>query len=518
MSHAHGKYGKPFFLAFTGGFAQKWARLMNNYLNFADWTVIGVYLLGMISLGVWFGKDQRNARDYFLGSRNLPWWSVGASIVATETSALTFIGVPALAFGGDLAFIQIILGYVIARILLAVVMVPHYFKGEIYSPYQLFAQSFGEPARRTAAGFFLVAGTLAAGVRVYVTCIPLQLMLGVNVLPAITLFIVLSLIYTYVGGIKAVVWTEFAQFLLFIAGGVFTLFYLPTLIDGGVAAAFREAAAAGKLKWFNGQFSLAMPFNIWMGIIGGTVLVLSTHGADQLIVQRVLSCRNVADGRKALILSAVVILPLFLMFLLIGALLWVYYQHHGFAIPLPETKAGFGKNDYVFPIFILSAVPPVVKGFMIVAILAAAMSSVAAALSALASVSTMDFAKALARRERSDEYYLKFSKYSTVGWAVILGLVAYASREVTFIMNWAFSLNGLTSGAMIGGLGLALFWRKGRGGAVITGMLVSLAVMLAVNIQWKAQIAWPWYALLGATVTLLVASVADKVVGRRATG
>lgn len=486
---------------------------MNSYLNFADWTVIVVYLLGMIGMGLWFGRDQLNARDYFLGSRSLPWWSVGASIIATETSALTFIGVPALAFGGDLTFIQIIIGYVIARVILAVVMVPHYFKGEIYSPYQLFAQAFGEPARRTAAGFFLVAGTLAAGVRVYVTCIPLQLMLGMDVLPAIALFIGLSLVYTYVGGIKAVVWTEFAQFLLFLAGGIFTLCYLPTLIEGGVTAAFREAAAAGKLKWFNGEFTLAMPFNIWMGLIGGTVLVLSSHGADQLIVQRVLSCRNVADGRKALMLSAVVILPLFLMFLLIGVLLWVYYQHNGFAIPMPENKAGFGKNDYVFPIFILSAVPPVVKGFMIVAILAAAMSSVAAALSALASVSTMDFAKALARRVRSDEEYLKFSKYSTVGWAVILGLVAYASREVTFIMNWAFSLNGLTSGAMIGGLVLALFWRNGRGAAVITGMVVSLAVMLTVNLQWKEQIAWPWYALMGATVTLAVAWVTRLVLG-----
>ena len=489
---------------------------MNRYLNFADWAIIVVYLLGMIGLGGWFGKGQRNTRDYFLGSRNLPWWSVGASIIATETSALTFIGVPAMAFGGDLTFIQIILGYVIARILLAIVLVPYYFKGEIYSPYQLFAQAFGEPARRTAAGFFLVAGTLAAGVRVYVTCIPLQLMLGMNVLPAIVLFIALSLVYTYLGGIKAVVWTEFAQFLLFLVGGLFALIYVPTLIEGGASGALRAAAAGGKLHWLNLQFALALPpFNLWMGLLGGTVLVLSTHGADQLMVQRVLSCRDVADGRKALILSAVVILPLFLMFLLIGALLWVYYQQHAFAIPLPETRDGFGKNDYVFPIFILSAMPPVVRGFMIVAILAAAMSSVAAALSALASVSTMDFAKALFRRHRSDGFFLKFSRYSTVGWAVMLALVAYASREVTFILNWAFSLNGLTSGAMIGGLGLALFWRRGRGAAVITGMLVSLAAMLAVNIWATNIIGWPWYALMGAVITLIVAKGAGWLFGSR---
>jgi len=488
---------------------------MNNYFNIADWIVIFAYLGGIIALGMWFGKDQRNARDYFLGSRNLPWWSVGLSIIATETSALTFIGVPALAFGGDLAFIQIIIGYVIARVILALVMVPHYFKGEIYSPYQLFAQAFGEGARRTAAGFFLIAGTLAAGVRVYVTCIPLQLMMGVDVLPAIILFIVLSLIYTYVGGIKAVVWTEFAQFILFFVGGLFTLFYIPTLIDGGATAALGEAKAAGKLHWFNGQFSLALPFNLWMGLLGATVQVLSSHGADQLIVQRVLTCRNVADGRKALLLSAVLILPLFLMFLFIGALLWVYYQHHPFAIPLPENQAGFGKNDYVFPIFMLSAMPPVVKGFMIVAILAAAMSSVSAALSALASVSTMDFVRAMTRGERSDEHYFKLSKYSTLGWAVALGLVAYASREVTFVLNWAFSLNGLTSGAMIGGLLLAVFWRNGRGNAVIAGMLASLAAMLVVNLKWKADLAWPWYSLAGAFVTLSVAWVVNQLAGPR---
>ena len=197
------------------------------YLEAADWLVISVYLVGIILFGLRFGRDQKNARDYFLGSKNIPWWGVGFSIVATETSALTFIGVPALAYGTNLAFIQIIIGYVIARIVLAIVLVPHYFKGEIYSPYQLFSDAFGPAARRTAAGIFLIAGTLAAGVRVYVTCIPIQLMLrtdkwvqgGGGILAAILLFVGLSLIYTYAGGIKAVVWTDAVQFVLFLAGG-----------------------------------------------------------------------------------------------------------------------------------------------------------------------------------------------------------------------------------------------------------------------------------------------------------
>lgn len=480
----------------------------------------------MIGLGVWFGRDQQNARDYFLGGRNLPWWSVGLSIIATETSALTFIGVPALVFGGDISFVQMVLGYVIARVILAIIMVPHYFKGEIYSPYQLLANSFGEPSRRVASVFFLIAGTLAAGVRVYVTCIPLQLMLGVNVLPAILLFIGLSLIYTYVGGIKAVVWTEFAQFLLFMVGGLFTLFYIPTLLEGGLSGVLQEASHAGKLHWLNSGFSLEKPFNIWMGLIGGTVFVMSSHGADQLIVQRVLTCRDVKEGRKALLLSAVVILPLFLIFLLVGALLWVYYQHHDFAIALPETKAGFGKNDYVFPIFILTTMPPVVKGFMIVAILAAAMSSVSAALSALASVSTMDLFKAISKRQRSDADYLQMSKYSTLIWAGVLGVVAFASQGVEFILNWAFSLNGLTSGAMLGGLLLAIFARNTRPSAVVAGMLFSLVVMIALSqFSWATEVGgekvihkifWPWFTLIGTLLTLGGAALTNLLAPRRA--
>ena len=486
----------------------------DQYLEAADWLVILVYLVGIIALGLWFGKDQKNTRDYFLGSRRIPWWGVGLSIVATETSALTFMGVPALAYGTNLGFIQIIIGYVIARVVLAIAVVPHYFKGEIYSPYQLFSEAFGPAARRTAAAFFLMAGTLAAGVRVYVTCIPIKLILATDrwiqgsdgILLAILLFVGLSLIYTYVGGIKAVVWTDAVQFFLFMAGGVFTLLYIPQLFDGGFAEVFSRAAKGGKLDWLNLRFSLALPYNLWMGIIGGTVHVLSSHGADQLLVQRVLTCKSVADGRKSLILSAAIIFPLFLVFLLTGAVLWVYYQQFPLAIPVPETTAGVSKNDYIYPIFILTAVPPVMKGFMIVAILSAAMSSVSSALSALASVSTMDLLKGLSREERSEKHYLRISRYSTLGWAVGLIAVAYASREVPFVLNAAFALTGLTSGALLGGLLAALFMKKGSAVPVITGMLSSLVAMILI--QLKTEVAWPWYTLLGATVTLVVSCLA----------
>jgi SSS family solute:Na+ symporter len=514
---------------------------MNSYFNLGDWAVIVAYLAGIIGLGMWFGKDQHNTRDYFLGSRSVSWWGIGFSIVAAETSALTIIGVPAMAYGDNIAFLQMIIGYVVARILLAIVLVPHYFKGEIYSPYQLFANSFGPAARQTAGGFFLLSETLAAGVRVYVASIPVKLMLGDKllgfgtgdpILGAILLFVILSLLYTYVGGVKAVIWTDAVQFGLFLLGGLFALVYIPTLVDGGAGAVFSRAAEAGKLHWLNfgpGEgvswvtFLLGPPFNFWMGIIGGTVLVLSSHGAEQLIVQRVLACKSVRDGRKALVLSAVVIFPLFLIFLLVGAMLWVFYQDHAFKIALPEPRPGSGikANDFIFPIFMITEVPHLVKGFLIVAILSAAMSSVSSALTSLASVSTMDFVKHLLPR-KSEGFFLRFSKASTVGWAAALILVAYLSRQVEFVLNAAFSLRGLTSGALVGGLALAVFGR-GRAGPVIAGMLGSLVTMTAIQalpklpwtrelwMKWVGtEIFWPWYTLIGAVVTLVIATLARK--------
>ncbi len=510
---------------------------MPGHLTPADWIVIVGYLVGITALGIWLGRDQRSTRDYFLGSRNIPWWGIGASIVATETSALTIIGVPAIAYGSNILFIQMIVGYVIARVVLAAVMVPHYLKGEIYSPYQLLEQHLGRAPRQLAGAFFLMLETMSAGVRVYVACIPVRLMLGDRVcglggvvdpiLGAILLFVGLSLIYTCIGGVKAVVWTDAVQLLLFVAGGIYTLAYIPTLIEGGWGAVLAEAGAAGKLTWLNTNFTFSAPFNIWMGVIGGTVMVMATHGAEQLIVQRVLTAGSIPAGRKALVFSAVLIFPLFLVFLLAGVLLWVFYQHHPFQIPLPESRAGIAANDFIFPIFMITEVPPVLRGLLIVAILAAAMSSISSALSALASVSTMDFLKQ-ALTGRDEGFFLRFSRYSTVFWAGALVFVAWLTREVSFVLNAAFSLRGLTSGALLGALLIALFRRQLGARAVMAGMIASVVVMNliywppklpALRAGWLevfgGEIFWPWFTLIGTCITLGVAVGTHRYFSRR---
>jgi SSS family solute:Na+ symporter len=487
-----------------------------SYLAVADWIVIGLYLAGIVGLGILLGRGQKSTRDYFLGGRDIPWVGVSFSILATETSALTFIGVPAIAFGGDLTFIQIIIGYVIARIVLAVVMVPHYFNGDVYSPYQLFHRAFGRGAKRTVAVFFLLAGTLAAGVRVYATCIPIEILLrdalpaafGNPVLQAIVIFVGLSLVYTYFGGIRAVVWTDAVQFCLLIGGGLYALFFLAGFEGAGWSYFVTEGGAAGKLKWFDGRFSLAAPFNIWMGVIGATFQVMSSHGVDQLNVQRVLSCKDVRDGRRALILSAVLILPMFLLFLLVGGLLWAYAQVHGLDVPL--NAAGKPRFDHALPLFILTKMPAGMKGLLVVGILSAAMSSVSSALSALSSVSTMDLLKEV-QGDRPEEWYLRFSRRSTLVWGAVLIGVAYLCQGHDRVINVAFSLAGLTSGGMLGGLLLVLWWRRGSGLPVIAGMLASLAAMIAVKL-WTT-VYWPWYTLIGCTVCVVTAVVVRAVGG-----
>ena len=482
-----------------------------------DIAIIVFYLLGIIALGLWVGRGQRSARDYFLGNRSISWWGVGLSIVATETSALTFIGIPAMAYGGDLTFIQIVIGYVLARVILAALLVPHYFKGDIYSPYQLLSRSFGPLTGKTCAGIFLIAGTLAAGVRVYATSIPLHLITNIDITFSAVLFILLSLVYMYMGGIKSVIWTEVLQFFLFVGGGVFTLFYIPTLLEGSLLENLKIAKSAGKLHWFNGGWGWQLPFNIWMGIIGATVQVLSSHGADQLIVQRVLSCKDAREGSKALILSAVLILPLFLIFLFSGLFLWIFYSQQPAELVLPD-----GKVDYVFPLFILSEMPVCVKGFLLVAIFAAAMSSVASALSALASVFVMDFVKPLLHRLYSDSWYLRFGKISTLFWALLLIIVTKISQTQPVIFNWAFSLNGLTSGALLAGLILALYARWLSTMSVVLGMGGSVGIMISLQITMELTdtkwLAWPWFTITGALCGLLLSFFLNAVgVGKKIT-
>lgn len=482
-----------------------------------DWLVVISYLVILIVIGIRAGSQQKDVKDYFLGGRSMPWWAVGVSIVAAETSALTFIGVPAMSYAqkGDLSYIQILIGYVLARIVLAVVMVPHYFKGEIYSAYQLLKDRFGNSPLILSAAFFLIGGSLAAGVRVYVTAIPLKHLLNVDILTAILVFVFISIFYTIKGGVKSVIWTDFLQFFIFISGGIYVLFYIPhALSDMSMGAIAKEAADAGKLHWFNPQFSFTAPFNIWMGLIGATIGVMYSHGVDQLLVQKILSCKNTRDGRKALILSAVIIFPLFVIFLLVGVLLFVYYQHHPIKLPVPLNAQGIPQYDHVFPIFILTETPIFFKGFLIAGILSAALSSISGAISALSSIWTMEFYQRFINSARSKSYYLNYSRWMIIFFGIILIAIAFLSKNVDLVFNLAFTLSGLTAGAMLGAVLLSLMVKQWNPRPIIIGMVVSFVVMsviIVMNQLGRITIFWPWYPVIGSGLMMIVAYCVNRM-------
>lgn len=526
-----------------------------------DIFTVVLYLVVVTGVGLWMARGQKGNRDFFLGGRNLPWWMVGFSIVATETSALTFIGVPAYLFvsfvrenggfsaeSGNFFFQQLIIGYVLGRLIIAFFIVPYYFRGDVYTPYQLLSRAFGPPARTTASAIQLVAIALGAGVRVFVTAIPLTLVFQVfhpewTITASIVLIMVAAMIYTSLGGIKAVVWTDMLQYFIFVGGGLFALFYIPSLITGANAApdgstgwaAIRQTADMSIINWgFAGEHLRGSgigerlaniftgDFNIIMGIFPQTLGIIFALGFDQLNVQRVLACKDAKEGAKAMILSALLIFPQFLLFLLVGAALFTFYQLNGFNFGLePVNQHGAPSRDAIFPVFILTHVPVVLKGFLIAGILAAAMSSVSSALSAMGSMATMDLFRPLFGSAATPKAELMVARLITVGAGVALGVVAYLSMETTGVMDLAFTLAGLTGGGILGAFLYGLVFKRGSAVPVVCGMASSVFFMLAFNLSMRdpgnpflglpwplygslPYINWPWHLTIGITVCLAV--------------
>src|SRR5215470_11800133 len=299
-------------------------------MRYLDLTVILVYLLAITWFGARFGRGQKSLRDYFLGGRTAPWWAITLSIVSAETSTLTIVGTPALAFEGNLGFLQLVLGYLLARIVISVLFLPHYFRGEMYTAYELMRRRFGEHIRKLTASIFLVTRALAEGVRVFAISLVISIVLGTGEIASIVLIVLLTLFYTFEGGMTAVIWTDVVQMTLYVAGAAASFVVILQKIPGGWEHVAAVAGPLGKLQIFDFHFALTREFfsktySFWAGIAGGCFLTTATHGTDQLMVQRLLSAKTRGDSRKALLGSWVIILIQFTMFLLIGVMLFVFY-------------------------------------------------------------------------------------------------------------------------------------------------------------------------------------------------
>jgi len=474
-----------------------------------DVAVIVAYFAAVIVFGLLLAGRQRDATDYFLGHRGLPWWAVMFSVVATETSALTVISVPGLASRGNLTFLQIAFGYLVGRIGVAALLLPGYFEGTQDTAYQRLEHRFGPLARRTASGVFLLTRALADCVRIFATAIPLAIITHWSLPVGIIAIGFVTLVYTWVGGLRAVVWVDVIQLGVYLLGGVASLI-VATHMAGGISA-FAGAWDAGKLKTIDFSLSLTTTYTIGGGIIGGALLSAASHGTDHLIVQRLLAARNLKDAQRALIGSGVFIIGQFALFLLVGTSLWL----------AGADQPGM-RSDAIYPTFIVNHLPAGLAGLAVGGILAAAMSSHASAVNSLASASTHDFYAPLTGRHDPAQL-LRVGRWLTLVWTVILVAGAIAFRDQnTPVVQLALSIASLTYGSLLGTYILGGAWPRARQVDVIIALIVSIVVMSPVvlgavvpnfPLHWLPGLAWPWYVPLGTAITVLV-GILSSFVGR----
>ena len=467
-------------------------------MRYVDLAVILAYLVGITLFGAQFRGSQKTLRDYFLGGRNTPWWAIAFSIVSAETSTLTVIGTPAISYHGNFGFLQVVFGYLLARIVIVTLLLPHYFRGEMFTAYELMQRRFGGRIRRFTAGSFLALRAMAEGVRVFAISIVISIVLGTGEAVSIFLIVCLTLFYTFEGGLTAVIWTDVVQMILYVAGAVLSLFVILGHIPGGWDHVMTVAGT--KFTVFDLRTDFLAPdffsrtYSVWAGVIGGCFLTTASHGTEQLMVQRLLAARNEGESRKALLASWGVILFQFALFLLIGVLLFVYYQDAHLPPPNPP--------DRIYPAFVWSHLPPGVAGLIIAAILAAAMSNLSAALNSLASTTVMDFLKPLSRRERSDEEWLGLARKATIGWGAILFGIALIAQGVQSVLQAGLSIASVVYGALLGVFLLGVLTRRVGERAAIAGMVASLLTMIYVKAG--TSIAWTWYVVIGTAITVSV--------------
>jgi SSS family solute:Na+ symporter len=472
-------------------------------MRYPDLAVVLVYLAGITWFGARFRHAQRTLKDYFLGGRNAPWWAISLSIVSAETSTLTIIGTPTLAFAGNLGFLQVVFGYLLARIVISFLFLPHYFRGEMYTAYELMGRRFGPRLRKLTAGTFLVIRALAEGVRVFAISIVISIVLGTGEIASIVVILCLTLFYTFEGGMTAVIWTDVVQMCLYVLGAFLSFFVILQHIPGGWGGVLALAVPAGKFHLFDfslpaGPEFFTRTYTFWAGLIGGCFLTTASHGTEQLMVQRLLAARSQAQSRAALLASWVVIFLLFSLFLVIGVVLFVFYTQSHLAPPQPA--------DRLYPAFVWHYLPPGLAGLVVAAILAAAMSNLSAALNALASTTIMDFYQPLKRRRGgvadSDARSVRLARAATVVWGVILFGVGCLARQWGSVLEAGLSIASIAYGGLLGVFLLGILTRRVGEKAAMAGMMAGFAVMIYV--KFFTPIAWTWYVVIGTGATFLV--------------
>lgn len=469
-------------------------------ISYIDYGIVIVYMTAIAIFGVLSGGKQKNVKDYFLGSTKVPWWAVCFSIVAAETSTLTFISIPGLAYLTNLNFLQLTVGYLIGRIIIANLFLPSYFKGELSTAYVYLENRFGVKTRSFASIVFLFTRTAADGVRLFATAIPLKLMLDISYPSAIVIIAAVTLIYTYTGGVKGIIWVDVVQMFLYLGGAILSGVLLLYMLPDGWTSVLTASATGDKLSIINWGFDkgisgfFAQPYTLIGGLLGGAFLSMASHGTDQLIVQRLLATKDLKQGQKAIIGSGVIVIFQFAVFLVLGVMLYAFFGQMNM------------KSDEIFPYFIINHLPVGVTGIIIAGLFAAAMSTIAGSVSSLSSSTMMDLFIPYFGKYTTEEKHLPISRIFTVLWTIMLiGSAVFFMNSPQTVVELALSIASFTYGGLLGTFLLGLLNKKAKQEDALAAFVAGILIMVTV-ISLKL-VAWTWFTLIGVLATVIVGSI-----------
>ncbi|MBI9071996.1 MAG: sodium:solute symporter [Melioribacteraceae bacterium] len=469
-----------------------------------DYAIIVAYLIGIAIFGIITGGKQKTVKDYFLGTKSVPWWAVCFSIVAAETSTLTFISIPGLAYLANLNFLQVTIGYLLGRIVIAIFFLPAYYSGELSTAYAFLENRFGHKTRSFASIVFLFTRTAADGVRLFATAIPLKLLIDIDYFTAVVIIAVIALAYTTIGGVRGVIWVDVIQMFIYLGGAIIAaIFLIYNFVPGGLDTILSNAALENKLDIFNWGFSggisgfFDQPYTVLGGILGGAFLSMASHGTDQLIVQRLLTIDNLKDSRKAIVGSGIIVIIQFAIFLFVGICLYAFYG--GAAM----------KSDEIFPKFIIENLPVGISGIIVAGLFAAALSTLAGSISSLSSSTMLDLYKPFSKSS-DPKKELKISRLFTVMWAFLLVCSAlFFMNSSQTVVELALSIASFTYGGLLGTFMLGLFVKEATQEDALAGFTAGIFIMITVIFMKLA--AWTWFTLIGVAATMLVGTLLSKL-------
>jgi SSS family solute:Na+ symporter len=489
-----------------------------------DLVIIFGYLVGITMFGVMFSGKQETTEDYFVGDRSVPWWAIAMSIVATETSTITFVSVPGVAFsrGGNFQFLQLVFGYMLGRVVISLIFIPLYFKGDLQTVYQLLGERFGTKVKMLASALFVIMRNVADGVRLLLTAIVLAAVYRsfnpaadatTIIIASIVLLGAVMIVFTFYGGMEAVIWVEVVQLVIYIGGAIAAAVVLIQHINGGFAGAVSIGEQFNKFDIFDFGLDFTKTYTFWAGILGGCFLTMSTHGTDQYLVQRYLCTSKSSSASLALLSSGAVVLGQFIGFLFIGVLLFAFYAPYNAAEFSQAGEPGafpFAKPDQVFPDFITQHMPAGLSGLVVAAIFAAALSS---SLNSIAATAVNDLYRPFAK-DKSDKHLVKLAGWLTLVVGIVQIIVAVAfMRTDESALGLALSVASLINGPILGVFLVGTFLKRAGESHALVGMAASIALMLYILLA--TRIAWTWYALIGSLTTLIVAFAASLVLPNR---